>query len=276
MLTYDFQQVEEFIAAKSDRDDFQIQVRQRPWARTSPTVAENSAVAMQVVGHRVGVYLTDPGHKILLDGTPMTPPATGSPLPGGGTVVDDTSAGQVTVTWPDGSYVTIGYLGGYLDISVYIAEQHGHLSGLFGNDDGNPNNDLTTRSGTVLPYPATPAQIYGTFGPSWRISQAESLFDYDAGQSTTTFTDTTVPTQIITVADLPAANRDAATTTCRNGGVSIEPFLDDRILDVAITGDSTTVTSALDSQSFAFPATPTPTPTPTTVTSAPPTPTPTR
>ena len=251
---YNFQLVGEFIAAKSDRDDFQIQVRQRPYKGTSNTVAENSAVAMQVAGHRVGVYLTHPGHKILLDGTQITPTATASALPGGGTVADNTTAGLVTVTWPDGSYITIVYANGYLDISLCVAVvQYGHLSGLFGNDDGNPGNDFADRSGTViLPYPPTPtpAQINGTFSPIWRISQAESLFDYDAGQSTTTFTDTSFPTVITTVADLPPATRTAATTTCHNGGVFVEPFLDDCVLDVAVTGDSSTVTSAAGSQGF--------------------------
>ena len=55
-LAYDFQAAGEFTAIKSSSSDFEIQVRQEPWAG-STTVTVNTAVAMNVAGDRVGVYV---------------------------------------------------------------------------------------------------------------------------------------------------------------------------------------------------------------------------
>ena len=53
---YDFQAVGEFIAAKDESGDLEIQVRQEPWG-SSTTVSVNTAVAMGIAGDQVGIYL---------------------------------------------------------------------------------------------------------------------------------------------------------------------------------------------------------------------------
>jgi von Willebrand factor type D domain len=251
--TYNFQQVGEFILAKSDRDDFEIQVRQRPWESTSTSVAENSAVAFSIGGHRMSIYAENPGVQTLVDGTAVTLTSdVPYPLPGGGTVTDEAWAGNEIVSWPDGAYVIVDYSGGHyltLDVSVPAAER-GHLSGLLGNDDGNPDNDITTRGGKTLPYPPTIKQLYGAFSNSWRIRQSESLFTYAPGTSTKTFTNKDFPYQIVTNGTLPGQEVQSGTAECEAAGVTSQPYLNGCVLDVSVTGDPGTATAAGGAQGF--------------------------
>ncbi|HTJ36583.1 MAG TPA: VWD domain-containing protein [Dactylosporangium sp.] len=245
---YDFQQVGEFVALRSDTDDMEVQVRQRPWFQTSRTVAENSAVAMKVAGHRVGIYRTAGDPQILVDGVAVTPGASPYTLPGGGSIT--AGQGAVTVQWPDGSFVTV-YAAGYFRVSVGLAAARaGHVHGLFGNADGVAGNDFATRDGTAIAYPPKTADLYGPFAGSWRVAQAESLFDYAAGTDTNTFTDKAFPYAVLGVGSLPAATHDQAAALCIAAGASTQPFLDACILDVALTGDVKTVTDAAGAQAF--------------------------
>jgi hypothetical protein len=242
---YDFQQVGEFIAVRSTDDDLQVQVRQRPW-NGSRTVAVNCAVAFEVAGHRIGIYLTDDGGtRTLVDGAPVTVAATALALPGGGSIALTAAAVQ-TVRWPDGSTVSVDASGqSYLTLAVNLASaRRGHLTGLLGDADGSPDNDLTTRAGATLPVTATPAQLYGDYSASWRLHQTESLFDYADGQTIATFTDLAFPYAYVDSADLPEANRDAAIAVCRAAGIPDGPLLEACVLDVALTGDVNAASSA--------------------------------
>ena len=68
------------------------------------------------------------------------------------------------------------------------------MVGLLGNANGNDLDDLVTRGGAPVTFPDTPfAELYGTYVNSWRISNAESMFDYGPGETTATFTDLTLP-----------------------------------------------------------------------------------
>ncbi|WP_433211201.1 VWD domain-containing protein [Dactylosporangium sp. CS-047395] len=253
---YDFQQAGEFVAVASTVDDLQIQVRQRPW-NSSRLVSGNTAVAFAVAGHRVGIYLAGSGMTTLVDGQPVTVTATPYALPGGGTLAAGPSG--ETVAWPDGSFATVFVLAGFLTMNISVAPaRQGQLTGLLGDDDGNPADDLTARSGEVLAYPATAAQLYGPYSASWRLTAAESLFDYEAGQSTDSFTDTAFPYAYAEVAGLPSANRDAALAVCRAAGVTEQPYLDSCVLDLALTGDLGTVTAAAAAQVFGRPGNPAP------------------
>lgn len=249
---YDFQQVGEFVLSRSNLDDFQIQVRQRPFGGTSLTVAENAAFAFTVAGHRVGIYATNPGVQTLIDDQPAAVSATPTVLPGGGSVSANPAIGRETVTWPNGSNATVDFSGGhYLNLAVSLAvTEHGHMSGLLGNDDGSATNDITTRNGQVLTYPPTTADLYGQFSKSWRISQSESLFHYGPGQTTATFTDLNFPRVQMTIGNLPASIVASAGATCKNAGVTAQPFLDDCILDLAETGELGTAAAGAAIQTF--------------------------
>ena len=102
---------------------------------------------------------------------------------------------------------------------------------------------------TRSPSPNTPfAELYGTYVNSWRISNAESLFDYGPGETTETFTDLTYPDAPATPQTLPPAARASATATCNLFGLTTPELLDACIVDVGLTGDADFANDAADAQ----------------------------
>ncbi len=233
----DFQAGGEFLAVTSPDHALQVQARQEA-VLGGTLVTFSTAVAASVNGDRVGVYADEPSF-VMVDGKPVTAADLAEQLPHGGSL--ERHGGLVTVTWPDRSQLTISRIANTLDYwlvpSTAIAPT---LGGLLGNADGNPANDLTSRDGTVLSLtdPDFHTKLYAQFGDSWRITQAESLFDYWPGESTATFTKLDIPSAEVTVGTLDPAARTMAQGVCSAVGVRTEPLLDDCLIDVAMTGDA--------------------------------------
>ena len=147
----------------------------------------------------------------------------------------------MTVDWTDGSRLTVTRNGETLDYSFAPSTAIGpSLKGLLGSADGNAADDLTGRDGKVLSRtdPDFDTKLYSQFGNSWRISQAESLFDYRPGESTATFTNLSIPSATVTVDSIPPTARSTAQAICQAAGVRSEPLLDDCLIDVGMTGDA--------------------------------------
>ncbi len=62
-------------------------------------------------------------------------------------------------------------------------------------------------------------KLNGDFGDSWRIKSEESLFDYEPGQSTTTFTDRQFPKRYHSLASLMPDQIRHAEAVCREAGI---------------------------------------------------------
>ena len=238
-LYYDFQAAGEFIASRSPSRSFEIQVRQEPWLG-STDVSVNTAVAFNVGGDHFGVYVEPSGITTRLNGSARVLRDGGTRLPSGGSISrTQTDSGPVySVRWPDSSQAWVSPVGSWgLAVNVAPANDlRGHLTGLLGNFDSHSGNDLLTRAGQPIKNPPSFHDLYQVFGDSWRINQAESLFDYAPGQSTATFTNRHLPTQPISAADLP--NSDAAMAICRSLGVTDPTLLQACALDVAVTGQA--------------------------------------
>ncbi len=232
---YDFHAVGEFILAESTSGSpFTIQVRQAHWGSHT---AVFSAVAARVGTDRVGLYRGQ--SNVFING--VETPVTGvTLLPGGGTVSLQPD-GAYLVAWPGSERMKVYNRGDYLDIHVLLPTyQRGNVHGLFGNYNGNPADDFMRRDGTPLAAPLTFEQLYrdtNSFAHSWRITQAESLFDYAPGQTTATFTDLNAPYSWASSQNFTPQQRQDAQTVCLNAGVT-QPFaLEACILDVGLTGD---------------------------------------
>jgi hypothetical protein len=245
-LAYDFQSACEFIALESTVDDFALQLRQEPLG-TSPLVSINTAVATNVAGDRVGIYVgAQPA--LMVNGQPTTLDDGSLPLPGGGRV--ERQGARYVIVWPDQSAVEVTLRSQYLDVVVRLAPtRQGQVSGLLGNADGGAANDLTTRGGTVVALAGLAAEtrrtrLYDEFGASWRISQTESLFTYAPGEDTSTYTRLDFPSALVAASDLPPLAREMAEAVCRQAGVSGADFLADCALDVGVTGDAEFAASA--------------------------------
>lgn len=238
---YDFQAVGEFVLAKAD--GLEVQVRQSPM-EGSRYVAVNTAAGMRVGADRLGFARYDGSLEVRLNGRPAD--ATTHALPAGGTL--DLSGGEYTVTWPDGSKATVAPIGGWgLRVMVYPAEgRKGTLTGLLGNFNGDPADDLTTGAGKRLGDAPARGDLYGAFADSWRITQATSLLDYPAGRTTASYTDKSFPDKIVTADDLDPAARDAARRMCAALGVTAPEALRACVLDVAVTGQPIFAAGAQD------------------------------
>ncbi|MBM0205931.1 VWD domain-containing protein [Micromonospora sp. STR1s_5] len=245
-LRYDFQAAGEFVLTRSTTDDFEVQVRQTMFPASS-VVAVNSAVAVQVAGDRVGVYVTPDGPAVRVNGSAPVSAPDGVKLPRGGTVTG-WGDGTVTVEWPDGARLTaqpIGVWGLSVSVSAPTARA-GTLEGLLGDHDGDPGDDLTVRNGKRVTQPPTFEALYPGFADSWRVEAQLSLFDYEPGQNTGTFTDRRFPDRLLTVGDLP--DRATAELVCRRAGVTDPRILADCVLDVGLTGQVAFAEDAARSQ----------------------------
>ncbi len=248
-LRYDFQAAGEFVLARSSAGGFEVQARQEPFTPSS-WVSVNTAVAMRVGPARVEVDRGDPlGVRVggrrarVLAGRPLA-------LAGGGrvTLLADPIAGedQIEVTWPDGSFVRVWSVGSWgVALLVRPAAVHrGRLSGLLGNFDGSPANDLVTRDGRRIDAAAADDyssrsfnSLYRVLGASWRLRGGESLFTYARGRSSGSYAIRNFPPRFVTVRSLSARARRAAEAICRAAGVTDPNLLEDCILDVALTDE---------------------------------------
>jgi hypothetical protein len=233
---YGFQVVGEFVLAKATSGDpFEIQGRATALGGLR-TVSLFSAVAANVGGDRIGIYRLRGGLKIHIGGTATDAVVGPVKLPKGGSV-ENFGATSAEVHWPDGSVLWAQAVG---NASIRLsltpgAARGGKVEGIFGNFDGKPEGDLVIRGGKAIGEKPSFETLYREFGNSWRVEQAQSLFDYGPGESTETFTDRTFPDREVTSASLP--NRASAEAICRQAGVSEPIALDDCILDVGLTGE---------------------------------------
>ena len=219
--------------------DLEIQARTEPLANRN--VAVTTAVAARVAGDRVAFYLDG---TLTLDGARASFDATGTLLPGGGRVW--AQPGGYALVWPDNSQLRVAVLGDSIETAIHLpTTRRGLVSGLLGNANGDPNDDLTTGDGMIrMTSPASFADFYGTYVDSWRISQASSLFDYAPGQTTETFTDRTFPHRLQTAQTLDAGSAQMGAAICQSAGVTAD-WMDACVLDVALSNGDARFASAL-------------------------------
>ena len=263
---YDFQAVGEFTLLQ-DREGMEIQTRQTPVLTANPItdsysglkacVSLNTAVAARVGSHRIAYQpVGDQGElQFYLDGKPARLTTAGMDLDGhhvsgfdvnGQTAlrIDYAHHAVLTVTplfWNSHSLW-------YMNISVTHTHGNEGIMSPISNGGWLPK----LRSGADLgPMPEILneryIQLYRTFADSWRVSDNSSLFVYESGTSTASFTDKDWPAQEppcnlkpqfeIPGAPLPAGTDIAnATVICQevtDGGLN-----QDCIFDVATTGDA--------------------------------------
>lgn len=231
-MDYDLQAVGEFVAARSD--ELEIQIRTAPW-RDSRSVAVNTGVAIGVGGQRITFQIAGDRWEIRVDGETIERkdlPPEGMEV-GGGRLYD---WGHFRLLTAEGHDVIVVLYQGALDVLIEKASHELAWVGLFGDGDGEKENDFRLRDGEVLAQPLSHEDLYGRFAMDWRLTQDESLFDYADGTSTEDFADLDFPAQAMTVADLPDHERARAEAICREAGIREQPTLDDCILDWAMTG----------------------------------------
>jgi hypothetical protein len=132
---------------------------------------------------------------------------------------------RITVSAADGTYLAVDYdPGSALNLTIGVAETHrGLLQGLLGEVGSDPG--------------------------AWRVTPQTSLFDYAAGEDTSTFTDLAFPYADLPLDSVPDANRTAAREACTAAGITDPVLLDACALDVALSGDRNAAAAAIVAQS---------------------------
>lgn len=242
-LAYDFQGWGEFIEVEpvAASGGVRIQTRKEP-AGEGPCadVTLNTAVAARVGPHRVGIYAR-PTARLLLDGVELTQdPGRVNDLISGGWIARDPVDAAWRIGWPDGSVATISAFETHLDLDVALApEWRGRVRGLLGDNNGLFADDVRTRTGEVMPHDDLPFEaLYQRFGESYRVSLAESLFDYEAGMSFEPLRQhSSFPADITTVEGLDPAAVAEAQAICSGYPLTDDVWFSACVLDVVCTGN---------------------------------------
>ncbi|MGK7896553.1 MAG: VWD domain-containing protein, partial [Xenococcus sp. (in: cyanobacteria)] len=234
-LKYDFQAAGEFIVARSDSGDLEIQVRQRPF-RDQP-VSVNSALATRIGNQRIGFYAGE-SPPVRIDGQPREISNNNSMQLGEGRIF---RKGDIyTVVYPTGEQMEVNTGRSFrgvelLNYNIFLNEERsGTISGILGNNNGETNDDIVLVDGTVLERPSR-EELYGSYADSWRVTQESSLFDYEPGRDTNSFTISGFPTTDITVESLDP--EDVARARELIGDRITDPALiESTIIDLVLSG----------------------------------------
>ncbi len=198
---YDFQGAGEFVLLRNTDSSIEIQAREEPYTSASATspfraVSVNSAIAASDNGHRVSVYATPDGLVAHVDGQQVDPAA--APDLGTGASVKPVSGGM-EIDFPDGSILWTLSVGTW-GINAVVQPSDALRSsgmGLLGPITPGNMGVPALPDGTQLPAaPDTETRdsiMYGQFADAWRVTDATSLFDYEAGKSTASYTDRNFP-----------------------------------------------------------------------------------
>jgi hypothetical protein len=195
-LAYDLQTAGEHLLVESDDGSVVLQTRHEPWG-TSDRVSVVTAVALELTGLAVEI---DADGTLTVDGQVATL-ANGDWIPLLDSAAISRDGNTYSIGWPGDSderfRLDVKYGSDHLNLTPYLPPSlMGSVSGLLGDGDGDPSNDLATSDGTVLEQPISSSTLYGTYADSWRITQQESLFTYEQGESTGTFTDLEFPSGV--------------------------------------------------------------------------------
>ncbi|MBW4522180.1 MAG: VWD domain-containing protein [Scytolyngbya sp. HA4215-MV1] len=263
---YDLQTLGEFTLVKSSHSDFEVQARQTPW-NSSGSLAINSAIAIKVGSDRVAFYAqglpdADTSTPLRVNGKPTTIKGNKLALQGGGEIL--TQGGTYVVSAPTGEKVLVSPSGSFLNTSPVVDNRAGKYSGLLGNVNGNPKDDLQSRGGkNVLEVRSTYGdvkqvlnlvglrapgvldraeqvyfdQLYKQFANSWRVKPEESLFDYPPGKTTQSYTNPGFPDKYLTLNMLSADQIQKAQNACTEAKVTPD-LMEGCIFDVGFSGFS--------------------------------------
>jgi hypothetical protein len=218
-----------------------VQMRTEPW-EDSDIASVATAVAVRVDGHDLSMHrggLNHPG-QTWIDGEAAFLERGVTVALGDGALVW-TETGWVVV-WSDGTRLTVQDGGNRVMFTIHPSDLP--ATGMLGNGDGDPDNDLVTRDGTLVPPEVViaPRSFYETYIDSWRITAGESLFHYGPGESTEGFHLAGFPDHTMTFEDLiDDGAGEAAEAACRAGGITRPDLVAACVYDLVVTGDDSFV-----------------------------------
>ena len=261
---YDFQGAGEFTLVESNNGELNIQVR---YAQIDPRATVATAVATEVEGQIVvidseGIEFDDNGipfvtrstsggtAKVTIDGVEVDI-NSGSSIAVGNSRIYRSSGEKYTIVFAgddgivnDGDdQVVVDYLrpGTINIVDVFLGDEYqGQLTGLLGNLNSNPDDDIALPNGDVLPRPLPFDRLYGDYADAYRIKNvSESFFNYEAGQNPDTFYNPNFPESSFTYDDLSPEDKERGDAAALAAGYTPGTFeFESAAFDFAITNDS--------------------------------------
>jgi len=238
-LRYDFQAEGDF--ALITVPGLEVQARYT----ASGSVSFLTALAVRAGDNTVVVGDTDgPNNPITLNGEQI-PLAAGDWITfanGTGRVQKFAEGNIIRITIDDMVDLWVRSSGGTLARINVDDRFNGLMQGLFGNANGDPQDDLQTLAGQPV-NANDPAELYGQFRQDWLRQGNASFFN-------TSFVVTREPGALInssiTLASISAADRLNAETQCLDAGILPGDGLEECIYDLAVTGDDRWLEDALE------------------------------
>lgn len=236
---YDFQGTGEFILLRSPDGRVEVQVRQEPATGVEAGwVSNNTAVAVRIDSRRIALYATPTGMDLRLDGVAQV--GTDQIEVGGGRV--QRHAGGTEIDMPDGTVVWALSIAPYginvlVDPSPALVADGVGLLGRSAPGLGIPR----LPDGTALPAPLDRhdayASLYQRFADAWRLTATSSLFDYEAGKTTASYTIPDYPAapKVATFHELDPNKAAEALQTC--AAVGDVELREQCAFDVVVTQD---------------------------------------
>jgi hypothetical protein len=261
---YDFQAAGEFTLLRSADSSLEIQARQEPYNQFQ-SVSIDTAVAARVGSRRVAVYASGGLLTAKVDGA--TADLTSPMDLGNGAQISAYPKG-FEIDFSDGTKMwtlSVGQWGINVQIRPSASLQTGGV-GLLGPISPNGMGVPALPDGNVLPVAADRHArhnvLYGRFADAWRVTDSTTLFDYDAGKSTATYTIEGYPADSADIlpSDLTADQKAAGQAAC--AGVTDAVLHDQCVYDVAVTGETGFASNYQAIQSFSVSGIATPTPAP--------------
>ena len=251
---YDFQAAGEFTLLRSADGSVDIQARQEPYASVIQTGwAISTAIAAKVGNHRVGVYMTGDALQAHLDGQIVDLSTRPIDLGGGASISSFKNGFEVN--FPDGTRLwtmSEGY-GIFVQIKP-SATLEASGSGLLGPIVPGGMGVPALPDGSRLPAATSVTQrgdiLYGQYADAWRVTDSTTLFDYETGKSTASYTIKPYPVagKVVTLPDLSASQTAAGNSAC--SAITDSTLHDDCVFDVGVTGQIGFASSYQAVQSF--------------------------
>ncbi|MGB3414778.1 MAG: LCCL domain-containing protein [Microbacteriaceae bacterium] len=214
----------EFLVTKNDT--FQAQIRTQE-TRPGRQISSVSAIAFE---HKDTKFLID-AQGIWVDGVAIT---EASAIIGEHHIVQSNL--EIAITNTRDYFVRIVPAGWALDFHLSMPKKATPYIGMMGNNN-DVEDDFIDRQGRFLGEKLSFRDFYRSFVNSWRISDAESLFPYEAGKNTASYTDLSFPKEEITSASFPEAERDIAERLCVASGMKYADFIEACMLDILVLGE---------------------------------------
>lgn len=200
----------------------------------STRVSQTTAIAVSYGGDRAEVQQ----NRLLVNGQQTSPVDGETVVTDGGLAVSKRNGKWVIYT--PGGLSVVGRQPSEMQV---FADPAAGATGLLGNNDGDPSNDLVSSQGVAV-NAGNHAALHGWFADSWRISQENSSFTYAAGKNTASYTDKQFPSDIAQISDFSAEEIEAATAKCVEAGVEQGATMEACVLDTLVTGNDAFVQAA--------------------------------